>query len=115
MVKTSSADFPFREDPPLSSLKTLTVRALHPDEYERAGKYFDDEHYLGDISRGRCLLQVVEQDGQWVALVDWGPAAWRVADRDEHIGWTGQQRTERLPLIVQNRRFLVLSHARCLT
>ena len=112
VVKTLSDDFPFREDPPLLRLQNLTVRALHPDEYEQAGRYFDDEHYLGDLSRGRCLLQVVEQDGHWVALLDWGPAAWKLADRDESIGWTAQQRAQRLPLVVQNRRFLVLGHAR---
>lgn len=111
-MKTLPEDFPFREDPPLVKLKTLTVRALHPEEYERAGQYFDDEHYLGDLARGRGLLQVVEQNGYWVGLLDWGPAAWKLADRDDHIGWTAQQRAQRLPLIVQNRRFLVLSHAR---
>ena len=33
-------------------------------------------------------------------------------DRDEWIGWTAQQRAERLGLVVQNRRFLVLAETR---
>jgi len=88
------------------------VRALSPDEFERAKPFFDDEHYLGDLAAGRGLLQVVEDAGRWVALLDWGQASWKLADRDAHIGWRQRQRAERLALVVQNRRFLVLAAAR---
>lgn len=111
-MKKSSIDFPFSADPPLFRLESLTVRALGTEEYERAGEFFDKEHYLGDLSKGRGLLQVVEDSGRWVALLDWGQACWKLADRDEHIGWTSRQRADRLALIVQNRRFLVLASAR---
>ncbi len=40
-----------------------------------------------------------------------GPACWNLADREAYISWTDQQRAERLGLIVQNRRFLVLGNA----
>ena len=102
----------FTADPPVSFLKALTVRVVEPQEYERAGELLDQEHYLGDVPQGRQLLQVVEYDGQWVALLDWGPATWKLTDREEWIGWTAQQRAERLPLVVLNRRFLVLSKTR---
>ena len=36
----------------------------------------------------------------------------RLIDRDEWIGWTHRQRAERLGLVVQNRRFLVLAETR---
>ena len=72
----------------------------------------DQEHYLGDLPQGRQLLQVVEYQGQWVALLDWGPATWKLADREEWIGWTPQQRAQRLALVVLNRRFLVLAKTR---
>ncbi|MBM3882806.1 MAG: DUF4338 domain-containing protein, partial [Verrucomicrobia bacterium] len=42
------------------------------------------------------LLQAVESNGQWVALLDWGPATWKLADREEWIGWTPQQKAQRL-------------------
>lgn len=71
------------------SLKELTVRVLGGDEFERAGRYFDEEHYLGDLSTGRHLLQVVEHKGRWMALLDWGASAHRLEDRDRWIGWTG--------------------------
>jgi len=102
----------FTSDPTVSVLKNLEVRALEPQEYKQAGELLDQEHYLGDVPQGRQLLQVVEYDGQWVALLDWGPATWKLADREEWIGWTPQQKTQRLGLVVLNRRFLVLGKTR---
>ena len=100
------------KEPAFIELQRLSVRALGAEEYEKAGRYFDDEHYLGDLSRGRGLLQVVEDGDRWVALLDWGPAAWKLSDRESRIGWTPQQRAERLGLVVHNRRFLVLGATR---
>lgn len=102
----------FTTDPPLSVLKRLKVQALEPQEYQRASELLDREHSLGDVPQGRQLLQAVEYDGQWVGLLDWGPATWKLADREEWIGWTPQQRAERLGLVVLNRRFLVLGKTR---
>ena len=108
----ANTETPFTTDPPVFLLKNLTVRALTQDEYSRASELFEKEHYLGDLPQGRQLLQVVEYQGHWVALLDWGPACWKLADRETYIGWTHQQRAERLALIVQNRRFLVLGKER---
>jgi hypothetical protein len=77
----------FTTDPPVALLKPLTVRALQPHEYPQAAQRLDREHYLGDVPEGRQLLQVVEYHGQWVALLDWGPATGKLADREEWIGW----------------------------
>jgi hypothetical protein len=102
----------FPSDPPVSALQSLRVRVLDPHEYQRAGELLDREHYLGNVPQGRQLLQVVEYQDQWVALLDWGPATWKLADREEWIGWTPQQRAERLGLVVLQRRFLVLGKNR---
>jgi hypothetical protein len=102
----------FTSDPPVFLLKDLTVRVLEESEYAQAGALLQQQHYLGDCPQGRQLLQLVEYQGHWVALLDWGPACWKLADRELHIGWTPQQRAERLGLIVQNRRFLVLGKER---
>jgi hypothetical protein len=58
---------------------------------------------------GDYLRQVVERDGQPVALLVWGPACYALKDRDRWIGWSAPQRIERLKLVVQNRRFLLLT------
>jgi hypothetical protein len=42
-------------------------------------------------------------------LLVWGPACYALKDRDRWLGWSATQRAERLKLIVQNRRFLVLA------
>jgi len=102
----------FTTDPSVCLLKNLTVRILEDEDYSRASELLEQEHYLGDCPKGRQLLQAVEYKGQWVALLDWGPACWKRADREVYIGWTGQQRAQRLGLIVQNRRFLVLGKER---
>ena len=102
----------WEQEPPGFVLKDLSIRVVDKTEYARAGELLEREHYLGDLPRGRGLLQVVEYRGRWVALLDWGPAAWKPADRDEWIGWSGQQRAERLALVVMNRRFLVLGPGR---
>ena len=98
----------FTSDPSEILLKHLTVRPVGRHEREAAQRCFDREHYLGAIRPvGRTLIQVVEYKGQWVALLDWGPAVLKLADREAWIGWTDPQRAERLGVVVQNRRFLV--------
>jgi len=67
-------------------------------------------HYLGAGQPvGDYLRQVVELNGRVVALLVWGPACYALKDRDRWISWSAPQRLERLKLIVQNRRFLVLA------
>jgi hypothetical protein len=94
-------------------LKELEVREVRSEEMARVRKVLDAEHYLGaGKSVGRTLAQVAHHREQWVALLIWGPAAMKLIDRDEWIGWTDTQRSERLGLVVENRRFLVLGKAR---
>ena len=67
------------------------------------------EHYLGSTPPvGDFLRQAVERDGEAVGLVVWGAASLKIKDRECWIGWTLWQRCQRLKLIVQNRRFLLL-------
>ncbi len=94
-------------------LGELEVRTALPDEMERVGTLLNDQHYLGAGRQvGRTLVQIVHHRGRWAAILVWGPAAMRLIDRDAWIGWTQRQRADRLGLIVQNRRFLVLAETR---
>lgn len=94
-------------------LGELEVRSALPDEMQRIATLLDDEHYLGAGRQvGRTLVQIVHHRERWAAILVWGPAAMKLIDRDEWIGWTQRQRAERLGLIVQNRRFLVLADTR---
>jgi len=69
-----------------------------------------DHHYLGaGRPVGDYLRQIVTVRGRPAALLVWGPACYALKDRDEWIGWGATMRVERLKLVVQNRRFLLLS------
>ena len=86
------------------------VRVPSADELGWFDGLLADHHYLGaGRPVGDYLRQVVERDGQAVALLVWGPACYALKDRDRWISWSASQRLERLKLIVQNRRFLVLA------
>jgi hypothetical protein len=88
----------------------IVVRTLLPDQVKWFDGLLADHHYLGaGRPVGDYLRQVVERDGQPVALLVWGPACYALKDRDQWISWSVNQRLERLKLIVQNRRFLVLA------
>ena len=51
---------------------------------------------------------MITRTGQRIAILAWGPANYALNDRDRWIGWDATQRVQRLSLVVQNRRFLLL-------
>ena len=89
---------------------TLAVRVPAPDQFAAFDQQLAARHYLGaGRPVGDYLRQIVERDGRPVALLVWGPACYALKDRDLWISWSVNQRVERLKLIVQNRRFLLLT------
>jgi hypothetical protein len=88
----------------------LKVRVVAPPEYEAFDAQMGQLHYLGaGRAVGDYLRQIVEAEGCPVALLVWGPACYALKDRDLWISWSAVQRVERLKLVVQNRRFLLLT------
>jgi hypothetical protein len=69
-------------------------------------------HYLGyQQAQGAQVKYLATYRDRPVACLSFGPAAWRVAARDQFIGWSPQQRQARLPWVVNNDRFLILPWA----
>ncbi|MGA2108218.1 MAG: Druantia anti-phage system protein DruA, partial [Syntrophorhabdales bacterium] len=69
----------------------------------------DTYHYLGYTPLpGAQLRYLIRSHGQVLALLGFSAAAWKVAPRDEYIGWDGQTRKKNLHLVVNNARFLIL-------
>ena len=95
---------------PNSNHAPLIVRAATEADTEWFDAQMGQHHYLGaGRPVGDYLRQIVQVQGQAVALLVWGPSCYALKDRDLWIGWSARQRVERLKLIVQNRRFLLLT------
>jgi len=67
-------------------------------------------HYLGfDRTVGENMKYIVRgNDGEALACLLFGSAAWSCRDRDAFIGWSHRQRAARLMMMTNNTRFLVL-------
>jgi hypothetical protein len=99
----------FSGAPASSSRPAITVCVAAPEQVEWFDELLADHHDLGAGQPvGNYLRQIVLRDGQPVAVLVWGPACYALKDRDRWISWSANQRLERLKLVVQNRRFLVL-------
>lgn len=93
----------------LAAAPGLRVQMVEAKDQDRFDQMLAERHYLGECPRvGDFLRQVVVREGQWVALLVWGPAALKLKDREKWIGWNPAMAAERLKLIVQNRRYLLL-------
>jgi len=98
-----------------------------PDMYLKAGKlniefelvtkktsllwreYIETYHYLGYTPFcGAQLRYFVKSENNILALLGFSAAAWKVAPRDNIIGWNNNSREKKLHLIVNNARFLIL-------
>jgi hypothetical protein len=88
----------------------LVVTVATADQIAWFDTQLREHHYLG-VGRpvGDYLRQIVTLRGRPAALLAWGPASYALKDRDRWIGWSANHRVERLKLIVQNRRFLLLT------
>ena len=95
----------------------VRVRLIRPGERAEWDRLMRAHHYLGLAALvGRSLRYVVdnplrvgvEADGQWLALVGWASAALKCAPRDAWIGWAKALQWQRIGLIANNARFLIL-------
>jgi hypothetical protein len=78
----------------------------------RARRLLAKHHYLGDVRAvGEQLFYAIGNgEGAWLGVLVFCAASRRLRARDQWIGWTEEQRRRRLPLVVNNCRFLLLPH-----
>lgn len=71
-------------------------------------------HYLGYVGAvGENMKYLVrDRRGRPLSCVLFGSAAWKVACRDDYIGWERGCRESRLSLVTNNMRFLILPWVR---
>ena len=79
---------------------------------KRCLRQLNKHHYLKGLKAvgERLFYAVVDEDGEWLGVAVFMAAARRLRHRDEWIGWSDEQRRRRLPLVVNNARFLLLPH-----
>ena len=87
-------------------LRCVKSRSEHAQWRELVGRY----HYLGcATSYGAKLRYLAVARGEMVVgCMEYASAAWRLAPRDQWIGWNEEQRVSRLQWVVQHTRFLIL-------
>ncbi len=91
----------------------LEVRPIFPSEQSRWNDLVKKHHYLGlRAIVGEAMRYVAILDGQWVALVGFGAAALKSRHRDGFIGWKPAIQWQRLKLVANNVRFLILPDVR---
>jgi len=94
---------------PTPSLDSLVVRPILPGELAAWNQLMATHHYLGFHNLpGNSLKYVAVLDGEWVALLGWGSAAFKCKPRDRWIGWSPEQQFSRLKYVANNVRFLIL-------
>jgi hypothetical protein len=76
----------------------------------RARRLLARHHYLGDVRAvGEQLsYAITDGGGDWLGVLVFCAASRRLRARDRWIGWSEEQRRRRLPLVVNNCRFLLL-------
>jgi hypothetical protein len=91
-------------------VRQMRVRVVRADEMAWFAERVEREHYLGWTEPvGERVAHVAEVDGRPLALLMWTAGSYHLRVRDEWIGWTAIQRRERLGLVANNSRFLVLA------
>jgi hypothetical protein len=101
-------------DGTVTEFGSLTIRMVRQTPDEALWDYLvDTHHYLGrPWIVGSYLKYLAYLDGQVVACLGWGSAAWKVACRDTVIGWDAPTRQANLHQVVNNVRFLILPWVR---
>jgi hypothetical protein len=90
-------------------LKEILVRPVTRSEEPRFVHLMHAHHYLGALPKiSETVWYVASWRGQWVALLSFSAAALKCGARDRWIGWSYRHQYDRLKLIANNSRFLIL-------
>ena len=93
------------------SLAEVQIQLLAtPKARARAHRLLAKHHYLGDVRAvgEQLFYAITDARGDWLGVLVFCAASRRLRARDRWIGWSEEQRRRRLPLVVNNCRFLLL-------
>ena len=94
----------------LSDLESVEIKLVRNTKFEPLyNSLVQEHHYLGYRQIvGNHLKYIAFIDGQPVACIGWGSAAWSVKSRDAFIGWDKKTKENNLHFVANNTRFLIL-------
>ena len=91
------------------NLHEIVVAPVGACEEARFQALMGAHHYLGALPKiGHTLWYVATCQGEWLALLSFSAAAWKCSARDAWIGWSFRHQYDRLHLVANNSRFLIL-------
>lgn len=91
------------------NLSNVIVRPIEPSEERYFHELMQSYHYLGALPKiGNTILYVATVEDIWVSLLSFSAAALKNAARDLWIGWDFRHHYDRLNLVANNSRFLIL-------
>ncbi len=99
----------------LASLQPVSLALAQSQPLrQRVRQLLAQHHYRGFHGPVGENVQYLAQDqrGRELAVMVFGAAAWKVAVRDQFIGWSGPQRQQYLSRIANQQRFLILPWVR---
>jgi len=84
------------------------VRAETPEERKRFRSYIETFHMLGyKRTFGSRLFYFITSGDMELGCMQFSASSWALKERDQWIGWTKEDREQRLHLIVNNSRYLI--------
>jgi hypothetical protein len=90
-------------------LLKVRVQLVSRLEEQRFQKLMQTHHYLGALPKiSETLWYVATFADQWIALLSFSAAALKCSARDRWIGWDFRHQYDRLKLVTNNSRFVIL-------
>jgi hypothetical protein len=91
------------------NLHEVNIQTVRPIEEKRFQELMQMHHYLGALPKiSETLWYVATLAGQWVALLSFSDPTLKCSPRDRWIGWDFRHQYDRLKLLTNNSRFLIL-------
>lgn len=90
-------------------LSEVSIRPVQRSEEQRFQQLMKDHHYLGALPKiSETLWYIAIYESQWIALLCFSAPALKCSPRDRWIGWSFRHQYDRLKLLTNNSRFLIL-------
>jgi hypothetical protein len=91
------------------NFKEVRIQIVRPIEEQRFQRLMQEHHYLGALPKiSETLWYVATSSAQWIALLSFSAPALKCSSRDRWIGWNFRHQYDRLKLLTNNSRFLIL-------